>query len=305
MASALGRPPNAGQAEAYASWRASWRALGRPEDATDEATMSVGKLRIRVRAYDREQTWAPAYVANELAGTRQAAERHRQTTTLRTTEAAAATDVETRTRLEDEATDAAGLAAALDQRVGELEQVDNVRADWLVHTAMTRANADRAAHELSTREADRTLDERPVTAEEWLVEHDQAMRAEDPHRDITAEHDLTDIAGQQDADMHTDRPHPDAADTVTADVRETTAGEPAQADIDVVRIPTAQETADTIHRAQDALTELEARRAHDEQQAAEDTRRQELARWQADTLDQTTSDQRAVEDAHAVELAAP
>jgi len=116
---------------------------------------------MRVRAYEREKTWAPAYVGNELAGTRQAAERHRQTATLRATEAAAATDAETRTRLEAEATDAAGLAAALDQRIGQLEQVDNARSDWLVHTAMTRANADRAAHELSTRNADRTLNERP------------------------------------------------------------------------------------------------------------------------------------------------
>jgi hypothetical protein len=39
--------------------------------------MSDGQLRMRVRAYEREQTGAPRHVANELAATIQAAARHR------------------------------------------------------------------------------------------------------------------------------------------------------------------------------------------------------------------------------------
>ena len=49
--------------------------------------MSTGQLLVRVRAYEREKTWAPAYVANELAGTRQAADRHRHEATVRRAEA--------------------------------------------------------------------------------------------------------------------------------------------------------------------------------------------------------------------------
>lgn len=64
----------AGVVEAYAAYRAAWRALGRPEIDRAEHEMSDGALRSRIRAWEREQTWAPGYVGNELAGTRQAAD---------------------------------------------------------------------------------------------------------------------------------------------------------------------------------------------------------------------------------------
>ena len=75
---ALGPPPKPGQVETYAAWRSAWRALGRPEADRAEAEMSTGQLRVRVRAYDREKAWAPDYVADQLAGSRQAADKHRQ-----------------------------------------------------------------------------------------------------------------------------------------------------------------------------------------------------------------------------------
>ena len=78
----LGQPPKPGQAETYAAWRAAWRALGRPEADRAEAEMSTGQLRVRIRAYEREKNWAPDYVANQLAGTRQAADKHRHDATL-------------------------------------------------------------------------------------------------------------------------------------------------------------------------------------------------------------------------------
>ena len=64
---ALGPPPKPGQVEAYAAWRSAWRALGRPEADRAEVEMSTGRLRVRVRAYEREKAWAPDYVADELA----------------------------------------------------------------------------------------------------------------------------------------------------------------------------------------------------------------------------------------------
>ncbi len=105
-ASALDTAPKAGQAEIYASWRTAWRALDRPEADRDEIEMSVGQLRLRVRAYQREQAWAPRYVANELAATHQAAEQHRTTATLRTAEAATADEQPTRDLLKEEAAQA-------------------------------------------------------------------------------------------------------------------------------------------------------------------------------------------------------
>jgi hypothetical protein len=40
--------------------------------------MSEGRLRVRVKAWEREQAWAPAYVGTELQRTAEAAARRRQ-----------------------------------------------------------------------------------------------------------------------------------------------------------------------------------------------------------------------------------
>ena len=66
---ALGSAPRPGKPEHYATWRAAWHALGRPEADRAEAEMSPGQLRVRVRAYEREQAWAPAYVGESLTAT--------------------------------------------------------------------------------------------------------------------------------------------------------------------------------------------------------------------------------------------
>jgi conjugative relaxase-like TrwC/TraI family protein len=169
-ATALGAAPKAGQVEAYASWRAAWRALDRPDADRAEAEMSDGQLQLRIRAYQREEAWAPRYVANELAGTRQAAERHRHTAATRAAEAADTTDTAPRGQREQEAADAAALADLLDDRVAELETVDEARTLWWAHTAGTRAAADRAAAELQTRRAADGRTDPEVSADEVLTE---------------------------------------------------------------------------------------------------------------------------------------
>jgi conjugative relaxase-like TrwC/TraI family protein len=181
-ATALGGVPKTGQVEVYASWRAAWRALGRPDADRAEAEMSDGQLELRIQAYQREKAWAPRYVANELAGTRQALERHRQTAATRGAEAADVDDRVQRAQLEQEAVEAAALADLLDARVAELETVDEARALWWAHTAGTRAAADRAAAELqASRAVDGRIDQR-VTAEEILTETSEP--ADDGARDI-------------------------------------------------------------------------------------------------------------------------
>jgi conjugative relaxase-like TrwC/TraI family protein len=181
-ATAIGPAPKAGQAEAYASWRAAWHALGRPEADRAEAEMGDGQLLMRSRAYQREQNWAPPYVANELAGTRQAADRHRATATLRGTAAAATDDPELRAQLEQEAADAEALTRLLDQRAAQLAEADDARARWYAHTAATRASADRAQLELAERRTTRGEDaqaERRVTADEHIETRHAADRDAD------------------------------------------------------------------------------------------------------------------------------
>jgi hypothetical protein len=302
LATALGPPPKPGQVEAYASWRAAWRALGRPEADRDELEMSNGQLRMRIRAAQREEAWAPRWVANELAGTEQAAAAHRQTATLRAAEAAATDDAEQRARLQREAVEAAALADVLDARVTELVVVDDARAHWLMHTAHTRAAADRATAELSARHAaDGLVEEPAVSAAEWLAEHTAATRAEDAHRVITDEAELVDVAEQRATDRDTldDGSPRGVAETDIDDLRQVAAAEPKPPEDDTVRVPSADETAHSIARAQRALTEIEHRRTLDQARAADEARSQQLARWHADAQD--THQQVADRDGPALE----
>lgn len=255
--SALGPAPQAGDTEAYASWRAGWRALGRPEADRDEMELSDGQLRMRVRAYERETAWAPPYVANELAATRQAAERHRQTAVMRTAEAEVADEMD-RPALDQRASDASALASLLDDRAAELQLADDARSQWLMHTAGTRAAADRAAALLSARQADAEMPEPEVTAEQWLALQHQAVLEDDQHREITSEHDFAEsepvaLAGQE----------------LSRDIRELAAEEPPVVNEDAVRVPTADETTDAIRRAQRALLEIRARDSSDALREAE------------------------------------
>jgi conjugative relaxase-like TrwC/TraI family protein len=176
---ALGAAPKSGQVEAYASWRAAWRALDRPDADRDEAEMSDGQLQLRIRAYEREKAWAPRYVANELAGTRQAADRHRQAAATRAAEAADTTDTARRAQLQQEASDAGALADLLDARAAELQDVDDARALWWAHTAGTRAAADRAEAELQARRAADGRTDRTVTADEILTETSSTTRTDE------------------------------------------------------------------------------------------------------------------------------
>jgi hypothetical protein len=310
---AIGRAPKPGQPELYASWRAAWNALGRPDLDRAEAEMSDGQLRVRVRAYDREQAWAPPAVTEELAGTRQHAEEQRRTAALRTAEADATDDTEATAQLREEAVQAKALAEALDARAADLEIAAQARAEWYAHTAATRDAADRAATELAARAIENT-DEGP-TADEWLAAHAEAIRHDDQHRDITAEHDLADAARQRDRDtaqalpaevtstepltrevvaddIDIDTADRHAVDSATAsragqldavapdDIRQATANEGRILESDTVRVPAPEETAEAVRRAQRALIEIQQRRDAEERHAADEAARDdELDRW--------------------------
>jgi hypothetical protein len=286
-ADALGPAPKPGQVEHFAAYRAAWRALGRPEIEREELELSDGQLRMRIRAYQRETPWAPRYVGNELAGTRQAADAYRRTAGLRTAEADTATDDVERAGLQRAAADAATLADTLDRRAGELQALDDARARWLAHTAGTRAAAERSKAELAARYTDDAEPEQRVTAQEWLAAQRACDRIEDAHRAITDETDLTDLAAARERDVttaaeSTDRKHDVETATGTAadDIRAVAAREPAQVNEDVVRVPDADETSAALAHAQRALAEINARQAGDEREAAEH-RNAQLARWYA------------------------
>ena len=288
---ALGPAPQPGQVEQYAAYRAAWRTLGRPEIEREELELSDGQLRVRIRAAEREEAWGPRYVGNELAGTRQTAAAHRQTAELHAAEADTATDPAEQERLRVEATQARALAETLDEQAAHLQLVDDARARWLAHTAGTRAAGRRSEAELAARHVDDTEPEQQVTADEWLDAHREAVVDDDRHRDITETdmHDATtnvnhsnehQVAEPRDDGADTARTADEFAEVPERDIREVAAHEPAPVHEDVVRVPTADETADSLSGASRALAEIRAREVADQQEDAEH-RATELTRWHA------------------------
>ncbi|WP_434092920.1 hypothetical protein [Pseudonocardia alni] len=268
----LGPAPKPGQVEEFAAYRAAWRTLGRPEIDREHLELSNGQLRARVRAYERELAAAPRYVANELAGTRQAAATQQQTAALRRAEADAVTDPSERQRILDESTQAAALAAVLDARAEHLQQIDDARASWLAHTAQTRVQAELSKAELSARDADDDPDQQ-VTAAEWKIAHDAAMAGEDAHREITE----ADLAVDDDLDDPRPVRGDAAAGTGWDDVREQVEREPRPGREDIVRVPDAAETTDHLDHAGRILDEIRYRDTGDDLARAE-----ELNRWHTD-----------------------
>ena len=267
-----------------ASWRAAWRGLDRDEASRDEAEMSDGQLRVRIRAYQREEAWAPDYVAPELSGTKQAAQRHRANAQLRAAAAEQEADQARRAQLHREAVEARALADLLDRQAARLEKADEIRGHWYAHTANTRAAEQRARIELSARGVDPDTDDRDTNADQWLEAHRAEQTAEDQHREITDEHDLADHVEERDEARRTVEPRQpaDTAETNVTDVRDQAADDPKRTprtEHDWTRVPTADETADTITRAQRAIAELEARTAQDRRHADEQARSRQVADW--------------------------
>ena len=194
-----------------------------------------------------------------------------------------------------------------------MTEVDEVRAAWYAHTAETRAAAERAAAELTTRQVDRIDEPPPVTAQEWLSAHDAEARAEDPHRPITDNHDLADTADQRardQRDVAAEKPQALSAEVPSCDIRqeaseETDSEKPLIDDrtTDAVRVPTADETAESVRRAQRALQELKHRHATDARHA-EDEARDEASRRHAEQQSQGLDHQARSERANDPELLA-
>jgi hypothetical protein len=294
--------------EEYASWWASWRALSRPDTDVEERELSDGQLRMRVRAMERENAWQPRYVARELSGTTQAAERERQTAVIRQAEAdAARRDLSSSressgdnagndrvARLEQEAAEAAARAGELAEQAKQLEQADTVRAQWYAHTANTRAADQRARLELSRRGVDVDDPSGRVTARELLEAQSLGIEVDDLRREVTAEHDLAEVAAARDEDARVfDDRVSDGAETGLVDVRESSQGPVAEQDGlgDWTRVPDAGEVAEDVDVSHRAAHEVEQHRAVLDQQADEHVGGGDGERWQDIPADEPVADE--------------
>jgi len=280
-ADALGSPPRPGKPEHYATWRAACTALDRPEAVRADAELSNGQLRIRMRAYEREMAWAPAYVGESLTATSLAAEGRRRSSILTAARAQAAPDAAEAARLRQEASDQSAVAASLEVRVEELELADQARSQWLAHTAVTRDAAERAEAELVARNVPVGIGaEDAVTAEEWLAAHRAEQADEEVTRPITAEHELADVTERLAIDV-------DSVAIGTESQPETAVADLRKAEIDDVvdepgRVPEASESRTAVLRAQAALAEITQRRTLDRRRVEEEERVKQLRNWSVD-----------------------
>ncbi|MGD9525617.1 hypothetical protein [Pseudonocardia sp.] len=135
----LGSAPARGMVEKAALFRAAHEALRLIDAGHEEAGLSDGQLRMRVRGWEREQAWAPLHVADELAATHAAAAKARADAVIW----AARADgpdlaVADREQLRAAADAALREADALDEQVPALDEAERARAAWYLHTAVTR-----------------------------------------------------------------------------------------------------------------------------------------------------------------------
>ncbi|MGM0724463.1 MAG: MobF family relaxase, partial [Actinomycetota bacterium] len=192
---------------------------------------------------------------------------------LRRAEAENADQQTERERLTTEAEQAAALARTLTERANELQQVDDARGRWLLHTTQTRLQAELSKAELASRDAADDPAEH-VTAEEWMTAHLVDQAEDEQHREITE----ADLADDLDPAEHDD------AATHEADVHDDAAPRSGASE-DVVRVPTADEAADSVAQAGRVLDEIAYRDALDEQDGEQHDRHQQLTQWHYD--DQT------------------
>ncbi|MFF0469317.1 MobF family relaxase [Micromonospora zamorensis] len=265
-------PPSPGisSSEKRAAWHEAWRAAGRPEAGQEEQDLSDGALRVRVKAWQREQEWAPQYVDSEMKATGRQAAEHRQAAALLKAEAEAAADQVERERLLAEAQEKEVLADLLAQVEEDLDLAAEARAAWFLDVAATREAAERAQAELANRGRDVGGEEDRVTAEEWLQAHDEAMAAEDPHRPVT-EADLVDEEKVAERDL-------DVPETAVEQVVGDAAEEPA-AEQEMPRgVPTPTETAVAVAAARLALVEVADRRSQEAARAEREATAEQEAR---------------------------
>ncbi|WP_326655630.1 MobF family relaxase [Streptomyces sp. NBC_01750] len=174
---AIGRLPAKGAVEQRAAWEAAHAALGRTEDEQALARTNDAALREMVARYEREKSWAPAHVGEELSEARQTVLRYEEKAILAQADADQTTDAEQRAELEAQARGYEDLVATLSERVEVLEQIDGARAAWYEETAPAREAAEAARDELGRRGLD----------DQALAEQQNAEQAEQQDQDLDEE----------------------------------------------------------------------------------------------------------------------
>lgn len=144
----LGAAPSREQEFRRALWQQAHAALGSPVDALDFATASDAELREMRARWEREKTWAPPYVADEMQASYTVAEGYRQDAAIYAAQLATLEEgsAEYEAARED-AERAERLAGDYAERARQLETVHEARQN-----SHTRAEAAEIADQLAREE---------------------------------------------------------------------------------------------------------------------------------------------------------
>jgi hypothetical protein len=150
----LGPAPSQEQEFLRALWQQAYTALGKPADALDFALADDAELREMQARWQREQTWAPPYVAEEMQAAYTVAEGYRQDAAiyaahLETLDPAGPEYEETRADVER----AERLATDYAERARQLENIHEARQNWHGATEDVRVRDQLAREELERRGA--------------------------------------------------------------------------------------------------------------------------------------------------------
>jgi conjugative relaxase-like TrwC/TraI family protein len=190
---AIGPAPERGSPEQRASWHAAYVALELPGEGREVAAATDGELLARRAAYERDTTWAPPYVADELRDAHIAEDTYRADAVLAWHRADAAPDEAGRAGALREAEEYGALAQEIGAYREALTEVAEARRRWHAATEQDRQRALTADTELRRRHPEAELP--PLhTAEEAVTSNAAHEASGSP----SADQQLTlDLAAQQ------------------------------------------------------------------------------------------------------------
>ena len=154
---AIGPAPERGSPEQRASWHAAYVALELPEEGREAAAATDGELWARRTAYERDTSWAPPYVADELRDAHIAEDTYRADAVLAWHRADAAADKSERAGALREAGEYGALAQDVGAYREALTEVAEARRRWHAAIEQDRQQALIADAELRRRHPDAEL----------------------------------------------------------------------------------------------------------------------------------------------------
>ncbi len=150
---AIGAAPAAGAVDVRLDWLRAWRALGEPDERMEMVGATDRQLQQWVERYQRELTWAPAYVADQMGQSyldRQDMLREASQAKVAAAELTATDPVQAAVFLQ-RAEELEARISAAEERNGKLETVHDARNAWHDHTLQTRERSQEAQAELDRR----------------------------------------------------------------------------------------------------------------------------------------------------------